>query len=30
MAVTLRAVIYTVQLLIEGYWIIQLGLLGFN
>ena len=30
MAVTLRATIYTVQLGIEAYWIVQLGLLGFN
>ena len=30
MAVTLRVTIYTVQLGIEAYWIVQLGLLGFN
>jgi hypothetical protein len=30
MAVTLRATIFTVQLGIEAYWVVQLGLLGFN
>jgi len=30
MAVTLRATIFTVQLGIEAYWIVQLGLLGFR
>jgi uncharacterized MAPEG superfamily protein len=30
MAVTLRATIFTVQLGIEAYWVVQLGLLGFS
>lgn len=30
MAVTLRATLSTIQLAIEAYWIVQLGLLGFN
>jgi len=30
MAVTLRATLWTVQLAIEAYWVVQLGLLGFN
>lgn len=30
MAVTLRATIFSVQLGIEAYWVIQLGLLGFS
>lgn len=30
MAVTLRATLFTIQLAIEAYWIVQLGLLGFN
>jgi len=30
MAVTLRAALFSVQLGIEAYWIVQLGLLGFN
>jgi len=28
--VTLRATIFTVQLGIEAYWVVQLGLLGFS
>jgi uncharacterized MAPEG superfamily protein len=30
MAVTLRATLWTVQLAIEAYWVVQLGLLGFS
>lgn len=30
MAVTLRATLFSVQLGIEAYWVVQLGLLGFS
>ncbi len=30
MAVALRATLFTVQLGIEAYWVVQLGLFGFN